>query len=399
MFKGSKKYLYIFIILFIIIVGFQYLLPKPISWLRTYLNKDKAPFGCLAIYKLLNGVYAEKVIVNNQTLYNLKDKLDSSASILLINEYFNFNKSDISSLNKIVAGGNSVFISATDFNGPLADTFHLRTRKDFYNFGLSPDSLMLKQGDTIHLVAKNYLQLPFVYSQIGSISSFSNFDSTKFQILAITQQNKACLISTSIGKGKLYLMSAPDIFGNYFIVNHKNKELAYTLLSVLKNKTFIWDEYYKTYNEKNESFLKLIFESDSLYAAYLLLIFTIIVYMITEGRRRQRAIPVIDPVTNTTLEFINVISHVYYNSKNHQSIALEKIKYFYETIRTKFHVNTNQINETLINEISVLSGIEFKIINQLFNYCEKIKTIHEISEYDLIELNRQITNFNKNSQR
>ena len=121
--------------------------------------------------------------------------------------------------------------------------------------------------------------------------------------------------------------------------------------------------------------------------------------MIFEGRRRQRAIPVVAPPVNSTLEFVNVVSHVYYNSKNHQSIAAEKIRYFYETIRKRFHVNTNQINEEFFSAVTELSGVEKKLVKQLFIYCEKLKQPQEINENELVELNRQIHNFNKNSLR
>jgi hypothetical protein len=90
---------------------------------------------------------------------------------------------------------------------------------------------------------------------------------------------------------------------------------------------------------------------------------------------------------------------VYYNSQGHQNIAQEKIKYFYETIRKRFNVNTSQINQHLINEVSILSGVEEKIVKNLFNYCEKILKLTELSDLELIELNRQIYVFNKNSIR
>jgi hypothetical protein len=398
MFKDNKKYLYIFIGLFILIVTFQYLLPQPINWRRSYLSKDKAPFGCYALYNLLDGTYSQKFTLNNQTLYNQNEKSDSGSSLLIINDNFKSNKSDVRSLFGLLEKGNTIFIAANRFDGPLADTFHLRTGYGYFSNYLSIDSMVIKPGENIELCAKNFSKKTYQYSQIAWISSFENFDTAKFRVIATTQKN-ACLIKTTYGKGQLYLMTAPDVFANYFIVNHKNRELAYTMLSLLKNKELIWDEYYKTYNVKNTSFLKFIFGSDALYAAYLLLVLSIIIYMITEGRRRQRSIPVLEPVTNSTLEFVNVISHVYYNSHNHQSIAVERIKYFYETIRKKFNVSTNQINDIFINEISEISGIEFKKVNQLFVYCEKIKKNHEISEYDLIELNRQIANFNKNSLR
>ncbi|MGZ4098065.1 MAG: DUF4350 domain-containing protein [Bacteroidia bacterium] len=399
MFKGNKKYLYIFLGLFGLIILAQYLLPKPVNWNRTYLAKDKAPFGCYAIHELLDGVYAKKSSLNNQTFYNLKDKLDDSASVLLINDNFNFNKSDVRSLLQLLENGNTILLAAGNFQGSFADTFHIRTHNDFSYYFTTIDSLINKPGENIRLLARNHSRNKYTYSQAASIASFRNFDSTRFRVLATTQNNEACLIKGQIGKGTLYLLSVPDVFANTFIVKHANRELAYTVLTLLKNKELVWDEYYKTYNVSNYSMLKFILESDALYTAYLLLFFTLILYMIFEGRRRQRAIPVLEPVTNSTLEFVNVISHVYFNNKSHQSIAVERIKFFYESVRKKFHVNTNDISEEFIEEITVLSGIERKFVKQLFSYCEKIRQAHEISEYDLIELNRQITNFNKNSLR
>ncbi|HOZ87015.1 MAG TPA: hypothetical protein PL029_04605, partial [Bacteroidia bacterium] len=83
----------------------------------------------------------------------------------------------------------------------------------------------------------------------------------------------------------------------------------------------------------------------------------------------------------------------------HRSIALEKIKYFYESLRKKFNVNTAEINEHLYDELFELSGIDKKKIRQLLVFCERIKNAGEITEYELLELNRQIDNFNKNSLR
>ncbi|MCW3076827.1 MAG: hypothetical protein JWO32_1436 [Bacteroidetes bacterium] len=399
MFKGNKKYYFIFFGLFALILLAQYLLPKPVNWNRTYQNKDKAPFGCYAIYNLINGVYSQQTGFNNKTFYNLKDRVKDSCSIIVINNDLNLNKSDLSSLNQILKSGNTVLLAANQFNGLLADTFHLSTSSGFESYFSIIDSLINKPGESIHLVASNQSTNKFSFSRAANIATFRNFDTTRFKVLAFTETNKACLIKTRVGKGTLMLLSVPDIFTNYFVVKHKNRQLAYLIFSLLKNRELIWDEYYKSYNVSNYSFLKFIFESDTLYAAYLLLFFSIVFYMIFEGRRRQAPIPVIEPVTNSTLDFVNVISHVYFNSKNHQTIALERIKYFYESVRKKFNTSTTEINEHFINEISELSGVQYLTVKQLFTYCERLKHATDLTEYELIELNRQITNFNNYSQR
>ncbi len=399
MFKDNKKFIYIFCGIFALVIVIQFYMPKETNWSRTYLSKNKTPFGCFAIYNLMQSAYSKSFKTNNQTLYNLNELQNKKASLVIVNDNINFNKNDITSLFEFLNKGNTVFIAVNSFNGAIADTFHLRTDLDYADYFVSIDSLIKKNGVKIKLNASNYKKQAFAYSRIASSAYFTSFDTSRFMVHASMGKDKACFISASVGKGRLYLMTMPDVFGNYFIVNHPNRQLAYTMLSRIKNDELIWDEYYKTYNITSYSFIKFILESDALYTAYLLIIFILILYMIFEGRRRQRAIPVVVAPTNSTLEFVNVVSHVYYNSKNHQSIAAEKIRYFYETVRKKFHTNTNQINEEFLNEVSELSGIEKKLVKQLFTYCEKLKQPEEITENELVELNRQIHNFNKNSLR
>jgi hypothetical protein len=399
MFKKNQKYLYIFISLFVIVIVAQYLLPKPINWARTYNSKSREPFGCYAIYNLLQGTFAKNIETNRQTFYNIRNDESGKSSVLMVDDQIALNRNDVKSLLNYVKRGNKVFIASGVFGGHLADTFHITVGADFVGFFMPDDSVKEKGGQEVHLCAKNLSKKKYSYSQMAWGRLFENFDSTRFSILATNAKGFACLIKTRTGKGELYFCSSPEIFSNYFVVNHPNRELAYHMLSLISNENLVWDEYYKAHNEKNRSPLKLILENDSLYAAWLLLLLTVIFYMVFEGRRRQRPVPVAVPVTNSTLEFVNVISHVYFNEGNHQSIGAEKVKYFYENIRRKFHVSTQVIDEPLINEIAELSGADPKKVKQLFTYCEKIKASNGITQLELAELNRQINNFNKYSLR
>jgi hypothetical protein len=397
--KENRKFTLIFIGLMLIVIAVQYLLPRPTDLSRNYQAKNKSPFGCYAIYNLLNKVYSQKVNLNNQTLYNLDQAAGSGNSLLIVNDKVDFNQNDVKYLLNFLRKGNTVMLAAGDFYGGLNDSLHIQTRAVYYSFSQPFDSLVKKPGVEFSFFSSNLRNRKFSYPQLAIANYFSGFDSSRCKVIAAIDKNKACLIKAAVGSGTLYLMSMPDVFGNYFIAGHQNRSVAYNCLSLLKNKTLVWDEYYKTFNVNNSSPIKFILDNDALYAAYLLAIFAIVTYMVFEGRRRQRAIPVMVAPGNSTLEFINVISHVYFNSKNHRSIALEKIKYFYESLRKKFNVNTAEINEQLYDELFELSGVDKKRIRQLLVFCERIKNAGEITEYELLELNRQIDNFNKNSLR
>lgn len=387
--------------MFALIILVQYLLPKPVNWQRTYSYKDKNPFGTYAIQKLLSPAYGKEVKVNKNTLYNLNTDSSVKQTVLLMNDRIKISSTDLKTIYDFIKKGNTVFIAANQFDGLLADTFHLETSAELYSYFMKPDTLIKTPGVSLNMTAKNLSKKKYTYPLICFDSYFSHFDSSLFRSYSVNNADRSVLIGAGIGKGKLYLMSMPDVFANYFIVDHPNREYVYQILSLVSDKksNLIWDEYYKNFNPTNESIFKFIFESDALYTAYLLIIWSIILYMIFDGRRRQRAIPVLEPVKNTTLEFVNVVSHVYFNSDNHQFISEERIKYFYETIRKRFNVSTNEINDSLYEQVAELSGYELKLVKQLFVYCEKLKRNKNTSEYDLIELSRQINNFNKHSLR
>ena len=133
--------------------------------------------------------------------------------------------------------------------------------------------------------------------------------------------------------------------------------------------------------------------------AYLLLIGGLLFFMAFELKRKQKAIPIIKPLENSTLNFVDVISQVYYNSKNHKYIAEEQIQYFYYEIRKKFGVNTSDFDDTFYQTIHMLSGIELDNIKKLFTYCENLKQAPSLTENDLLELNNRINNFKQKSIR
>lgn len=400
MFKGNNKYIWIFAVVFTIVVMVQYILPKPVNWQRTYMMKDKSPFGTYAIHQLLEPAFTKEIEINRGTLYNLKYDLDKRSCLILMDNSISLSKTDMKTMYQFLEAGNTVFIGASKFEGLLADTFHVRTYSKYFTFFEKPDSLIKRPGVKVKMLASNLKNKIYDYPMLSDNYYYRNFDSTIFSTCAL-MDSSSMMIETKIGSGRLILMSMPDVFTNYFIAKHKNREFAYAILShiTMHSKRIIWDENYKVFNVQSASFLKLILESDALYTAYILMLITLIIYMISDGRRRQRAIPIIEPVKNTTLEFVNVVSHVYFNSDNHTYIAEERVRYFYETIRKRFGVPTSEINDIFLETISDLSGYDPKLVKQLFTYCETLRSSHTATERDLIELNRQITNFNNKSLR
>ncbi len=401
MFNGNRKYYSVLALIFIAVIALQYMQPKPINWTRTYFKKDKIPFGCYAIFNLLENNFAKKVITNKQTLYSLNAEMtESNQTLIFIDNNVEFSKLDVKSLFSFLKKGNTVLISTSNFSKALKDTFKIDVQENWVTKSISIDSLLTKRAFEVQYTQpKNNVLKSYVYPTVATESYFTKFDTILFKVSSINKQHQAVLLEANIGKGKLVLSSLPDVFGNLFIVNHVNRFYAYTLLSKVKNKTIIWDENYKTHNVQQKGIFQFIFNNDALYMGYCIAIIGLLFFMIFEMKRKQRAIPVIKPLQNSTLEFVDVISHVYFNSKNHKYIAEEKIAYFYFDMRKKFSVNTTLMDDEFYNTIHLLSGIDLDAVKKLFSYCENLKQAPSLTEQDLLELNTRITNFKLKSIR
>jgi hypothetical protein len=139
--------------------------------------------------------------------------------------------------------------------------------------------------------------------------------------------------------------------------------------------------------------MRYILSQPSLKLAYYIALFSVILFVIFQGKRNQRIIPIIKPLTNTTTEFIRTVSNLYYKQKNHKSIAEKKIVYFLDYVRSKYALRTNELNLELINILSEKSLVDKDIISDIFSLIKAINKAIDIQPNTLLELNKLIEKF------
>ena len=222
---------------------------------------------------------------------------------------------------------------------------------------------------------------------------FTSFDTSKVIVLGIDDYDNVNFIKIKYDKGNLYLHSIPNIFTNYNLLKSDNRDYIFKSLSYLKNRGVIWDEYYKEVNKYASTPIRYILSQPSLKWTYFTLLISSIFFVIFKGRRDQRIIPVIKPLANTTLDFVNTVGNLYYKQSNHKNIAEKKITYFMDYVRAKYSLKTLNLNDELISQLSEKSYMdksEIKKMIELINIVSISKTIKQVT---LIELNNLIENF------
>ena len=373
----------------------EYNKPNELDWRRTYAGGETIPYGCNAFYRILEeDLYEGKCILQEQSIYSaLKTLPEEPITYMFVNSTLSLSAMDSRRLLDFVKAGNSVFIAANQVEGLWCDTLHLKT--------VSPaadpaDSLStgVIQFTNPGLREKKWFEYPK-----GLHSSYvSGFDTLHTTVLANSDSN-VVFIQTGWGKGNFYFFSVPDIYTNYFFVHPKNKVVVYKTMAYLPASQLWWDENYKLYHHRRGSDFQFILNNDSLYRAYLLGLMALLIFMIFALKRRQRAIPLKEPLLNTSLQFTEVLARVYYRSKNHKMIADEKLLSFLEFIRIRFAILSNPWNEHDIQRISKLSEIPPDSIKSVNLYIQKIRLAKHISEQELIEFNTLLENFYRNNKR
>lgn len=409
MLKGNRKYIFFLVVCFASLVFLQVVAPKPVDRKLSYMKKDKIPYGASALYEMLPFFFpGKKILTNDLTLFNaLKGKPYKQAVFMIINEQFEPDKLDVRELINFVKAGNTAFISANYFSGEFMDT--LKFEMDMF---FNPPAIMRRDTAAnqkkhgFEQFTKLDLYNPLLRSREGysfeimQNSYFSNFDTARSILLGSIRQEKINYIKIPFGKGYFYLHSTPEAFVNLNFLKQGNSEYAGKTFAYLKPGSIIWDNYYKAGKVPDDNRLHVILSHAPLTTAYYLLLFSLVTFILIGIKRKQRIIPVIEPLNNTTLDFIHTVGTLYYQQGMHKQIAEKQIIYFIAAVRSMFRLGPSEDEEAFITRLSDISGVERDKVKALIRYFAYIRSRDRIYEQELFQLNKMIEDFyNLNKRR
>lgn len=372
---------------------------RKIDWQESFNEKSDHPYGLSVFYKELPNLFKNNKV---RTVYHLPSNYlkvnsrDSSGTHTARGTYIiigNSNYLDSESIDELldfVSSGNTLFISDYDFPQKIHDTLNIaieftKNTKD----SISYQSLKYRNAKDI-IIDKN-----------EGDYFFSTFDTLNHVVLGHTKidYKRVNFIQIPFGKGHLFLHLEPKAFTNYNILKANRYKYVEGVISYLPESDLYFDAHEKIrtpYNRtaKRESNLSWFLEQLSFrWAWYTALIFAIL-FVIFNAKRRQRIIKIINPLQNTTLNFVKTVSNLYYETQDHKNLVDKKITYFLEHIRTTYNINTSVLDDVFVDKLTSKTGKNRKAIKSLVNYINNLRAKTDFLETDLIELNKRIENLN-----
>jgi hypothetical protein len=388
--KGYKLYLIIGSILILGYLIAQYNKPTPTNWAPTYAIKDKIPYGTYILYNRIKDILPSASIQQSKTAVytTLKSKKLYKTAYIIVAQNTDISKTDLEQLIKYMQAGNDVFIATYDL-GKIRKELKVQT-----------STAMSSEGSTLNFTNPE-LKTDANYGFERGIGSqyFSKLDTGKTTILGVNANNKPNFIRYNYGKGNLYLIAEPGFYTNFNLLDKYGAEYAAKTLSYLHgNKQLIFDEYFSAQKNTTTDMLRVFFKHPELEFAYYLAIFSLIIFVLYDIKRRQRIIPIADPLTNSSLAFVNVVGSVYYHERNNLDIALKKINYFMEYLRTRYYLKTNDIDSKFAQVLIEKTGINEALAKTLTKHFIQTPIMGDLSDTQLINLNESIEQFYKNTQ-
>ena len=394
-------------IVFLIYLSLQIFGPKPINWSESYSSLDKIPYGGYILKQELRVLSpSNEILINDKPLFqSLNDEFSNpeiELNWVFINSGIGFDPYETDLLLQRVSQGDQVFIAASDFFYKFADTLKLETDYEYSpwdssitNFEVqSPDDFSLSFTNSVLDSAKKWTYPKLLRRY------FISFDSTSTTILGTDNESDVTFIKVDFGQGAFFLHSNPAVFTNYFLREKEYSDYAFKALSYLPAENrIVWDEHYKVGRRFESSPIKYILANTELKIGWYLTIAGIILFMIFRGKRKQRIIPVIKPPVNSSIEFAKTIGDLYLEKGNHHTIAIKRIDFFLEYIRSNLGLETYKVDDKFISDVSLRSGINESEIEKLFSLIADIRQNSKIDTSTLKLLTNRIDWFYNQSKR
>lgn len=391
------------VILTLVLIGVGYMevqRPKQIDWSPYYTTSKKTPYGLYVLDKEFKSLFKDQNILKlDQTPYeyfNAHYDYDSTIQDYDVRgTYFSVENESIldeesaKELLVYVSRGNEAFLSAHSFSEVLLDSLNIQVNG---NYGIN---------DSTYAMLSYLDSSTYVFNKNNYKVYFDSLDTAQVEVIGrmkIQDEDSMNLYPNFIripyGDGYFLLHSFPSAFTNYHLLHSDRHGYAANVLSFIQD---IYPIYWNTNNYsgtyKSDSPLRFILENESLRWAWYFILIGFLTYLIFNAKRKQRIIPIIPPVLNTTVDFTKTIANLYFQEGHFKTVMEKRIIYFLERVRTEYHIDTQILDGKFIQKLHLKSGKPKELIEKIVKKISGRKLNRYLSENDLVELNTLLEEF------
>ncbi|HYV93153.1 MAG TPA: DUF4350 domain-containing protein [Chitinophagales bacterium] len=389
-------------------------LTAPVVWYEFYRADEKQPYDLLVTSTLLHDYFpGKKFSIGKKALSSSLPSGDNSKTCyVFIGHSIFLSSDDRERLFDFVREGNEAFIAANQFPTQLFVTLLKNYNFDRDYLYRNDDSVASMNFSNWQLRADSAYPFEYVFNWSKESYEWMVFNDSILHegdenaiLLGSLNEAYPNFIKIPYGKGAFYLHSDPIVFTNYELKEEQRLMYVEKVFSHFQPADIYWDEFSKIpqsmannagNNGDNESPLRYILSQPSLKWAWYVLLGIAVLFMMFRTKRTRRMIPVLEQNTNSSLEYIQTISRLYFMQNDHRLLALQQMKLFLTFIRNRYQLQTKQMDADFIKKLSVKSQIADSKIKHISDEFRTINNMVSIDRDHLIEFHSMLDQFYMN---
>lgn len=347
------------------------------DWRKNFELDKKTPFGLFVFNNEVKHLLKNKLKKTTASPYDYFKKNDSLQRNILVVQ----SEIDLESWAKIlqkIESGSDALIIAEDFHPEVADSL-----------GFSVVTSSFRLQNIIRLTERKFYRDSIIIDRAPTNQGFA-FIQKNHQILGNAQFDggKVNFIKINKGKGHLYLLAEPLVLTNYYLLKPGNERYVEDVFSYLPDRETVWFLGDNGTATESRSPLNFILSKPALRYAWYLLLGGLLLFVIFNAKRKQRIIPILEPLKNKSVEFVKSISNLYLQEGDFHDMMAKKAHYFLSRVRTDLLINTQTLDENFAETLQLKTGKNRKKIDDAIDLIRRGQDPYaSVMKEELVKMN------------
>lgn len=344
--KISRIFVIVMLIAFVVLLMVEMKLPDRFVWEPTFRHTDHNPFGSMLVDSLLSSSVKQGYDVIEGDIHNVfNDRSSQNKSIILAGMPINEKV-----LEMVKRGQNVLWLGEDGMTEQMEKTFNIQLISPIIS--RYADLSTLTTADTLFLAwpnddnyKKRIYKLPDLMQYHISMLILDGSDAIPLlESRRSDTYNGIYAVKVRYGKGQLIIVTLPELFTNYYLLEPGGAELLMRLVSQLGDAPIVRcdnsaPQQFLDEEVESQSPLRFLMKHKSLRWALYLTLLAVALSLFFTARRRQRIIPEVKAPENQNVNMVKHLGLMYYRYHDNASLVREKYAILVKELRRKLLID------------------------------------------------------------
>lgn len=374
-------------------------------------HKDDIPYGTSFAYKSFPAMFPDLSVpieqnespetsyIFDQDYWDV-DELEDSAEVsyrglyVVVTRNFSPSTKEWSSILSFIDKQNDIVISAMHFGDDFLKEIEAELAYGEMSISTQEDTTVYTHRSS---EAAAFTSYGYPGDQVGQY--FNKIDSSKWEVLTLNKYKKVVGIRRWRNGGSITIFTEPLLFSNFFLLHKANNRFLTSLWDDIPRPYTIvwWDNYFRIQQQSKPGFSRLgvLMQYPALRWAVYTGLLLLALLLFSEFKRRQKIIPVVRPLENSSLDFVKTIGRLYYQHNDRLDLVRKMERQWKDQLRHQYGVHVSNWNEATITLVALKVGAPVGDIRAAVMEFAQIEEHGTAEDQELIQLSQLLHKIHK----